>query len=244
MRRALSSAGRQLSRSHAHGAGGGGVLLAARRGISLSAQEAAALPLPPSLSTLVGGRWLRAIASPPATATTGWHGGPSAAGGFNLSGGGGLSTCAHDRHARPEGHEGIAGTSSSSLQSPRCPSKKTETTTKLPAHRLQQHRGYASASRSLRKDSTDAKIYYETIGGNRYDRKVLDACRAARRVIDLRETVAIMRGALDGPSKAQGRGVVSAAGAYHLLTIVHVFKPHLSCLMYLLSLKRPRYYRM
>jgi hypothetical protein len=42
----------------------------------------------------------------------------------------------------------------------------------------------------------------------------------------------------------QPEGIVAeaaaTAGSYHLLTIDHVFKPHLSCLMYLLSLKRPR----
>ena len=55
--------------------------------------------------------------------------------------------------------------------------------------------------------------YFKVIDGMRYDRKVLDDCRAAVNddgVIDLEEAKTIVADVMDGPRRMQGRGKVSA----------------------------------
>jgi len=66
------------------------------------------------------------------------------------------------------------------------------------------------------------KSYYRVVGGVRYDRKVLEDCEAAvddDGVIDLAEARRVVADVLDGPRRAQARGVVSAVTDCELATL-------------------------
>ena len=66
------------------------------------------------------------------------------------------------------------------------------------------------------------KSYYRVVDGVRYDRKVLEDCEAAvddDGVIDLAEARRVVADVLDGPRRAQARGVVSAVTDCELATL-------------------------
>ena len=151
MRRALSTAGRRLSRCRTQGGvvGGGGVLLAARRDIPSSAQEggggggARTALSPASLSYLLvgGGEWSRAMPTlPPSWAmgcATGWH----VQSGF--------PTCIHEeKDGQPQSNP--SSSSSSSLQSPRCLISSKAENTIVPTRR----RGYSSSASQNGEESS------------------------------------------------------------------------------------------
>jgi hypothetical protein len=65
---------------------------------------------------------------------------------------------------------------------------------------LQRYSGGGNDEPAKKTTGGGGKSYYEIIDGNKYDRKVLDDCRAAMGdgVIEIAETVEIMVDVLDG----------------------------------------------
>ena len=81
-----------------------------------------------------------------------------------------------------------------------------------------------TTSTSTSATSTKGTSYYQVINGNRYDRKVLDDCRAAMNnddEIDLDEAKTILKDVYDGPVKMQKRGVMSSVTDVELATLRH-----------------------
>ena len=79
-----------------------------------------------------------------------------------------------------------------------------------------------TTSTSTSATSTKGTSYYQVINGNRYDRKVLDDCRAAMNnddEIDLDEAKTILKDVYDGPVKMQKRGVMSSVTDVELATL-------------------------
>ena len=79
-----------------------------------------------------------------------------------------------------------------------------------------------------KKSKSGGASYYETIGGVRYDRAVLDACRAAAKPIDLAAARAVFERIADGPVRAvtrrDGAKVRSAITNVELDTAKYVFE--------------------
>ena len=95
----------------------------------------------------------------------------------------------------------------------------------VPARSRPEARAAAGArppGRPQRGKRATASSYYRVVGGVRYDRKVLEDCEASvddDGVIDLGEARRIVADVLDGPRRAQGRGVVSAVTDCELATL-------------------------
>jgi hypothetical protein len=83
-------------------------------------------------------------------------------------------------------------------------------------------------TKKKKKSKSGGASYYETIGGVRYDRAVLDACRAAAKPIDLAAARAVFERIADGPVRAvtrrDGAKVRSAITNVELDTAKYVFE--------------------
>ena len=88
--------------------------------------------------------------------------------------------------------------------------------------RLEARDVTAARPADARSKCAKAPSYYRVVDGVRYDRKVLEDCEASvddDGVIDLGEARRIVADVLDGPRRAQGRGVVSAVTDCELATL-------------------------
>ena len=83
-------------------------------------------------------------------------------------------------------------------------------------------------TKKKKKSKSGGASYYETIGGVRYDRAVLDACRAVAKPIDLAAARAVFERIADGPVRAvtrrDGAKVRSAITNVELDTAKYVFE--------------------
>lgn len=88
--------------------------------------------------------------------------------------------------------------------------------------RLEARDVTAARPADARSKCAKAPSYYRVVDGVRYDRKVLEDCEASvddDGVIDLAEARRVVADVLDGPRRAQGRGVVSAVTDCELATL-------------------------